>query len=167
MAHVVSPRWVSSFAPTEPFWCLWMARLGGTKRRANRSIWAVFSSPRLVVFFLGIILPSYIGIIISHYKDPYQPTSIMECQQGFERCSYEFWIILMVFQNVMVFQCSYQTERWRSISRWRFLHNDQYHRGGFQFFNFHSDLGKMNLNPFWPTNIFRPKGVEHMGVSKI
>ncbi len=27
-------------------------------------------------------LPSYIGIIISHYKDPYQPTSIMECQQG-------------------------------------------------------------------------------------
>ena len=28
------------------------------------------------------ILPSYIWIIISHYKDPYQPTSIMECQQG-------------------------------------------------------------------------------------
>ena len=37
----------------------------------------------------GVILPSYIGIIISHYKDPYQPTSIMECQQGFERCSLE------------------------------------------------------------------------------
>ena len=35
----------------------------------------------------GIILPSYIGIILSHYKDPYYPTSIMECQQGFERCS--------------------------------------------------------------------------------
>ena len=33
-------------------------------------------------------LPSYIGIIISHYKDPYQPTSRMECQQGFERCSF-------------------------------------------------------------------------------
>ena len=32
-------------------------------------------------------LPSYIGVIISHYKDPYQLTSIMECQQGFERCS--------------------------------------------------------------------------------
>ena len=25
---------------------------------------------------------------MSHYKDPYQPTSIMECQQGFERCSH-------------------------------------------------------------------------------
>ena len=24
----------------------------------------------------GIILPSYTGIITSHYKDPYQPTSI-------------------------------------------------------------------------------------------
>ena len=24
----------------------------------------------------GILLPSYIGIIISHYKDPYQPTSV-------------------------------------------------------------------------------------------
>ena len=37
------------------------------------------------------ILPSYIGIIIRHYKDPYQPTSIMECQQGFERCSGVFF----------------------------------------------------------------------------
>ncbi len=37
--------------------------------------------------YIEIILPSYIGIIIGHYKDPYQPTSIMECQQGFERCS--------------------------------------------------------------------------------
>ena len=26
------------------------------------------------------------GIIISHYKDPYQPISIMECHNGFERC---------------------------------------------------------------------------------
>ena len=29
----------------------------------------------------------YIGTIISHYKDPYQTTSIMECHKGFERCS--------------------------------------------------------------------------------
>ena len=29
------------------------------------------------------ILPSYIGIIISHYKDPYEPTSIMESKRFF------------------------------------------------------------------------------------
>ena len=28
------------------------------------------------------MLPSYIRIIKSHYKDPYTRTSIMECQQG-------------------------------------------------------------------------------------
>ena len=33
------------------------------------------------------ILPRYIGIIISQYKDPYKSTSIMECHKGFERCS--------------------------------------------------------------------------------
>ena len=33
------------------------------------------------------MLPSPIGIIINHYKDPYKPISIMECQQGSERCS--------------------------------------------------------------------------------
>ena len=27
------------------------------------------------------------GIIISHYKDFYEPISIMECHKGFERCS--------------------------------------------------------------------------------
>ena len=45
--------------------------------------------PRDPGYYLYIgdeILPVYIGIIIGHYKDPYQPTSIMECQQGFERC---------------------------------------------------------------------------------
>ena len=31
----------------------------------------------------GIILPSYIGNIISHYKDPYKPTSIMESNKAF------------------------------------------------------------------------------------
>ena len=28
-------------------------------------------------------LPSYMGIIINHYKDPYQPTSIMESRRVF------------------------------------------------------------------------------------
>ena len=36
---------------------------------------------------LGIILPSYIGIIIGHYKDPYSPTSIMERKRFFFRGS--------------------------------------------------------------------------------
>ena len=30
------------------------------------------------------------GIIISQYKDPYKPISIMECHKGFERCSHRF-----------------------------------------------------------------------------
>ena len=29
------------------------------------------------------ILPSYIGIVINHYKDPYKPTSIMESRSFF------------------------------------------------------------------------------------
>ena len=27
------------------------------------------------------------GIVISYYKNPYYPISIVECQNGFERCS--------------------------------------------------------------------------------
>ena len=33
------------------------------------------------------ILPSYMWIVKNHCKNPYEPISIMECQQGFERCS--------------------------------------------------------------------------------
>ena len=33
------------------------------------------------------ILPSYIGVIISQYKDPYKPISLMEGNKGFEHCS--------------------------------------------------------------------------------
>ena len=36
---------------------------------------------------LDEILPSYIGIMISHYKDLYESISIMECHRGFGRCS--------------------------------------------------------------------------------
>ena len=46
--------------------------------------------PCLLAVYRGIILPSYMGIITSHCKDSYQPSSIMECQQGFERCSGDF-----------------------------------------------------------------------------
>ena len=39
------------------------------------------------LFDIGeIILPNYMGIIISQYKDPYKPISIMEGHKGFERC---------------------------------------------------------------------------------
>ena len=37
----------------------------------------------LVLGFRGDeILPSYVGIILNHDKDPYQPTSIMESRRG-------------------------------------------------------------------------------------
>ena len=35
-----------------------------------------------------MILPSYIRIIISHYKDPYKPTSLMESNNVFFRGSH-------------------------------------------------------------------------------
>ena len=34
------------------------------------------------------LLPSYMGVLISQYKDPYQPTSIMESSKGFFRGSH-------------------------------------------------------------------------------
>ena len=34
------------------------------------------------------ILPNHMGILISQYKDPYQPTSIMESSKGFFRGSH-------------------------------------------------------------------------------
>ena len=30
------------------------------------------------------IVPSFMGVSISHYKDPYKPISITECHKGFE-----------------------------------------------------------------------------------
>ena len=41
-------------------------------------------------YIRAIILLSYVGIIISHYTDPYEPTSIkwnVMSHKGFERCS--------------------------------------------------------------------------------
>ena len=55
------------------------------------------------------ILPSYIGIIISHYKDPYQPTSIMECQQGFERCSICFSLFHPGYAETPEMRCKMST----------------------------------------------------------
>ena len=31
---------------------------------------------------IELVLPSYIGIMISHSKDPYEPSSVMECPKG-------------------------------------------------------------------------------------
>ena len=38
-------------------------------------------------------MSSSIGIVISHYKDPYQPISTMECHEGFKRCSSVFFVL--------------------------------------------------------------------------
>ena len=38
--------------------------------------------------YRGLYYPvTYIGVIINDYKDPYETTSIMECQKGFDHCS--------------------------------------------------------------------------------
>ena len=43
------------------------------------------------VSFRERTLPSYLGIKLSCYKDPYQPISIIECRKGFEHCSIVFF----------------------------------------------------------------------------
>ncbi len=44
-------------------------------------------NPGYLEFVGDEILPSYIGILIIHCKDPYYPTSIMESWKGFFRGS--------------------------------------------------------------------------------
>ena len=48
--------------------------------------WAV-TKTLVICFLYRTILPSYIGIMISHHKDPCEPMGIMECYTGFWRCS--------------------------------------------------------------------------------
>lgn len=43
--------------------------------------------PGYLVYVRGILLPSYMGILICHCKDPCKLISTMESQKGFERCS--------------------------------------------------------------------------------
>ena len=45
-------------------------------------------NPLVVCYMSGVILPRCIGILINHYKDPCEPIRIMECHNGFERCSF-------------------------------------------------------------------------------
>ena len=48
--------------------------------------WAV-TKTLVICFLYRMILPSYIGIMISHHKDPCEPMGIVECYTGFWRCS--------------------------------------------------------------------------------
>ena len=40
-------------------------------------------NPGCLGFIGDEILPSYVGIMINHYKDPYKATNIMESKAGF------------------------------------------------------------------------------------
>ena len=37
----------------------------------------------------GILVPSYIGIMLNHDKKPFEPITKMECNRSFEGCSIE------------------------------------------------------------------------------
>ena len=63
-----SRPWIRWWVISQPIWAMKKTLVG----------WVIW----------GIILPSYIGITINHYKDPYQPTSIMESNKGFFRGSF-------------------------------------------------------------------------------
>ena len=39
--------------------------------------------------YIGDYTTQYVGILISQYKDPYKPTSIMESSKGFFRGSFD------------------------------------------------------------------------------
>lgn len=52
------------------------------------NIWAVIKSPVGGVKKDNTTVPSYIGIFISHYKDPYEQTSV------YHTMSQEFWSLL-------------------------------------------------------------------------
>lgn len=41
-------------------------------------------SPGYLLFIYGIIVPSYVGFIRSHFKDHDESISMMECHEGFE-----------------------------------------------------------------------------------
>ena len=45
--------------------------------------WAVTNGPWLFTVLAVDILPSYVGNLTSHYKDSYEPTSIVEYIKGF------------------------------------------------------------------------------------
>lgn len=46
-------------------------------------LWKFMFEPFRCFFFSGIILPSYTGIFINRYKDPYKPTRILESKSVF------------------------------------------------------------------------------------
>ena len=50
------------------------------------------------------MLPNYIGIIINHYKDPYEPTSIMESSKFFF-----LWQTCEFFQFLHSLWCKFGT----------------------------------------------------------
>ena len=43
--------------------------------------------PGYLLYIGDYIVLSCIGILVSNYKDPYEPIRIMESRKGFERCS--------------------------------------------------------------------------------
>ena len=50
-------------------------------------LWAATKTLRLLAVYCGLCCPSIQGLEKLHYRDPYQPTSIVECNKGLERCS--------------------------------------------------------------------------------
>ena len=82
-----------------PKWCVCVCVcvFGGVVSREISEPWnSTEQWPKPWLFCLkGIKPPSYIGIIIGHYKDPYWTSSIMECQQVFFswlNCKSRFWL---------------------------------------------------------------------------
>ena len=56
---------------------------GLTGETTTAAIGAVTETAGYLAIRREIILPSYIGPILSHYKDAYEPITIIECHKGF------------------------------------------------------------------------------------
>ena len=68
-----------------------------------------------IYIYIGVcvLLRSYMGITISHYKDPHEQTSIMGCHNGFERCSIGLGYLFMMHQLLISGEfCDLATDSW-------------------------------------------------------
>lgn len=63
----------------------WSANLSNGQHGVFRL--CIYLHMYIYIYLQGIILPRYIGIMTSHYKDRYEPISVMECHKDVEHCS--------------------------------------------------------------------------------
>ena len=65
-------------------------------------------APGYLLYIVDEKLPSYMGIIMNHYKDPYQSTSIMESKRV-------FFVAQMVYRFFGALRISWDPDQWKGL----------------------------------------------------